>query len=253
MKIKPMLAYKVDAKPIDWSENVFMQPKLDGVRCIIQTDDQGKVIAYSRTGKPWLNINHILKDLKPFFDQQPDVILDGELYNHDLRDDFEQIISLVRTQKPSPYVRSKSKKLVQFHCYDYANGSDSYKTRMDNLAVASFYSYCVKYVPTSVVYHYNHAQLKHQAFLERGYEGSILRLNKPYEQKRSYSLQKFKDFHDAEATIIGYLIATATQCLKRYVIMSKLIYQLYNDNMISEEVVHLLLDAYYNRRSKRKY
>ncbi len=200
-----MLAYKVDAKPIDWSENVFMQPKLDGVRCIIQTDDQGKVIAYSRTGKPWLNINHILKDLKPFFDQQPDVILDGELYNHDLRDDFEQIISLVRTQKPSPYVRSKSKKLVQFHCYDYANGSDSYKTRMDNLAVASFYSYCVKYVPTSVVYHYNHAQLKHQAFLERGYEGSILRLNKPYEQKRSYSLQKFKDFHDAEATIIGYV------------------------------------------------
>jgi DNA ligase-1 len=205
MKIKPMLAYKVDAKPIDWSENVFMQPKLDGVRCIIQTDDQGKVIAYSRTGKPWLNINHILKDLKPFFDQQPDVILDGELYNHDLRDDFEQIISLVRTQKPSPYVRSKSKKLVQFHCYDYANGSDSYKTRMDNLAVASFYSYCVKYVPTTVVYHYNHAQLKHQAFLERGYEGSILRLNKPYEQKRSYSLQKFKDFHDAEATIIGYV------------------------------------------------
>ena len=200
-----MLAYKVDAKPIDWSENVFMQPKLDGVRCIIQTDDQGKVIAYSRTGKPWLNINHILKDLKLFFDQQPDVILDGELYNHDLRDDFEQIISLVRTQKPSPYVRSKSKKLVQFHCYDYANGSDSYKTRMNNLAVASFYSYCVKYVPTSVVYHYNHAQLKHQAFLERGYEGSILRLNKPYEQKRSYSLQKFKDFHDAEATIIGYV------------------------------------------------
>jgi DNA ligase-1 len=76
---------------------------------------------------------------------------------------------------------------------------------MDNLAVASFYSYCVKYVPTSVVYHYNHAQLKHEAFLERGYEGSILRLNKPYEQKRSYSLQKFKDFHDAEATIIGYV------------------------------------------------
>ena len=205
MKIKPMLAYKVDAKPIDWSENVFMQPKLDGVRCIIQTDDQGKVIAYSRTGKPWLNINHILKDLKLFFDQQPDVILDGELYNHDLRDDFEQIISLVRTQKPSPYMRSKAKKLVQFHCYDYANGSDSYKARMDNLAVASFYSYCVKYVPTSVVYHYNHAQLKHKAFLERGYEGSILRLDKPYEQKRSYSLQKFKDFHDAEATIIGYV------------------------------------------------
>jgi len=35
--------------------------------------------------------------------------------------------------------------------------------------------------------------------------------------------------------------------------MNKLIYQLYNDNMISEEVVHLLLDAYYNRISKKRY
>ena len=208
-----MLAYAASKKPIDYTKPVFIQPKLDGVRCVIQAelikiiheDYAVLVTAYSRTGKEWKNINHILKQLKPFFKKYPNVILDGELYNHDLRDDFEQIISLVRTQKPSPYVRSKSKKLVQFHCYDYANGSDSYKTRMDNLAVASFYSYCVKYVPTSVVYHYNHAQLKHEAFLERGYEGSILRLNKPYEQKRSYSLQKFKDFHDAEATIIGYV------------------------------------------------
>ena len=58
--IKPMLAYKVDKKPIDWSEKVFMQPKLDGVRCIIQLNDKGEVYAYSRTGKPWLNIAHIL-------------------------------------------------------------------------------------------------------------------------------------------------------------------------------------------------
>jgi len=35
--------------------------------------------------------------------------------------------------------------------------------------------------------------------------------------------------------------------------MSKLIYQLYNDNMISEEVVHLLLDAHYNRVNNKRY
>ena len=64
--IKPMLAYKVDKKPVDWSEKVFMQPKLDGVRCVIKLDKSGKVIAYSRTGKPWLNIRHIIKDLKPW-------------------------------------------------------------------------------------------------------------------------------------------------------------------------------------------
>lgn len=40
--IKPMLAYKVDAKPIDWSEQVYIQPKLDGVRCLIQLNEKGK-------------------------------------------------------------------------------------------------------------------------------------------------------------------------------------------------------------------
>ena len=202
--IKPMLAYKINAKPIDWEETVYIQPKLDGVRCIIQLNEVGNPYAYSRTGKEWLNIKHILKELKPFFNENPDAILDGELYNHDLRDDFEQIISLVRTQKPTTAMRAKSKKLVQFHCYDYIHGNDSYKTRMNNLACSNMYSYCVKYVPTTSVYHMKHAQLKHEAFIERGYEGAILRLDRPYECKRSYSLQKFKQFHDDEAIIIGY-------------------------------------------------
>ena len=203
--IKPMLAYKVGKKPVDWSEKVFMQPKLDGVRCVIQLDKTGKVIAYSRTGKPWLNIRHILKDLKPWFKEHPDAILDGELYNHELRNDFEQIISLVRTQKPTAYMRSKSKKLVQFHCYDYANGNDVYSQRMQNLSVSDMYSYCVKYVPTWQVTSSGHANLKHKTFLEKDYEGSILRLDTVYQTKRSYGLQKFKDFHDAEATIVGYV------------------------------------------------
>jgi len=199
-----MLAYKVGKKPVDWSENVFIQPKLDGVRCVIQLDDKGNVYAYSRTGKPWLNIAHILEDLKPSFDLNPDMILDGELYNHDLRDNFEKIISLVRKQKPTESDRLDSKELVQFHCYDYANTEDSYGIRMNNLADSCFYSYCVKYVPTNLVLRMDDARVYHSRWLVNGYEGSILRLDKPYQRKRSYSLQKFKDFQDTEALIVGY-------------------------------------------------
>ena len=198
--IKPMLAYKVDKKPIDWSEKVFMQPKLDGVRCVIQLDDKGEVYAYSRTGKLWLNIAHILEDLKPSFDLNPDMILDGELYNHDLRDDFNKIISLVRKTKPTDLDRSEAAKLVQFHCYDYANTQEDYSTRMNNLVCSDFYSYCVKYVPTKMVYCYKDAKKLHKTNLNDGFEGSILRLDEPYQRKRSYNLQKFKDFHDTEAT-----------------------------------------------------
>ena len=204
MIIKPMLAYKVGNKAVDWSENVYMQPKLDGVRCVIQLNDKGEVHAYSRTGKPWLNIAHITNSLHYFFTLYPDVILDGELYNHDLRDDFEKIISLVRKQKPTSSDKTEASKLVQFHCYDYANGSEDYSTRMNNLVTSDMYSYCVKYVPTTCVTE-DQSQIQHQLNLDEGYEGSILRLDKAYQCKRSYNLQKFKDFHDTEATIIGYV------------------------------------------------
>jgi DNA ligase-1 len=204
--IKPMLAYKVDAKPVDWTKKVYMQPKLDGVRCLIQVNDKGEVYAYSRTGKPWLNIAHILEDLEYFFEIHPDVILDGELYNHDLRDDFEKIISLVRKQKPTDQQRLEASELVQFHCYDYVETvmNESYSYRKDQLCTSDMYSECVKFVPTTLVVE-DQAQIQHQLNLDEGYEGSILRLDGPYQCKRSYNLQKFKDFHDDEATIIGYV------------------------------------------------
>ena len=197
--IKPMLAYKVDKKPVDWSEKVFLQPKLDGVRCVISKDG-----AFSRTGKPWLNIDHILSDLKPVFKRYPDLILDGELYNHDLKSDFEKIISLVRKTKPTAVDRVESCDLVQFHCYDYIDTSAKFEERMKFLSSAELYSYCVKYVPTHTVESALYTHILHDVNLTKGYEGSILRLNKPYEQKRSYNLQKFKDFSDTEATIVGY-------------------------------------------------
>ena len=205
MMINPMLAYKVNKKPVDWDEKVFMQPKLDGVRCIIQLDDSGKTMAYSRTGKPWKNIEHILTNLQPWFDFHPDVILDGELYNHDLRDNFEKIISLVRKQKPTEEDRLEAKELVQFHCYDYANGYDLYNTRNNNLVKTDMYSYCVIHVPTKLIHTQAGSETQHRVNLANNYEGSILRLNRPYQRKRSYGLQKFKDFSDTEAMIVGYV------------------------------------------------
>ena len=90
MRKKPMLAYPVIDKPINYNDKVFMQTNLDGVRCIIQCekntqipekgweDFHGVTIkAYSRTGKEWKNIDHILFNLKPWFALNPNVILDG--------------------------------------------------------------------------------------------------------------------------------------------------------------------------------
>ena len=214
IRIKPMLAYPVSNKPIDWQlQRVYIQPKLDGVRCIIQAEFTDvfkdlKVKAYSRTGKEWKNIQHILDELEPFFNKYPDVVLDGELYNHDLKDNFEKIISLVRKQKPTPVDRHEARLLTQFHCYDmYSPDFDHNFNIRDEFIMETIdgeYEHTVT-VDTEEVFDMDDAKKYHVENLALGYEGSIVRLNTKYQQKRSHSLRKFKDFSDAEATIVGYL------------------------------------------------
>ena len=201
MTKKAMLAHKFDDKRVDWSQPVYIQPKLDGVRCLFTKDG-----AYSRAGNKFMNIAHIELRLIPFFKEHPDVVLDGELYNHELKNDFEKIISLVRKQKPTSDDRLDAKSLVQFHVYDYFDGViyDSYKTRMQQLVTSDIYNKDIKYVPAKLVDSYNYARDIHATFLSEGYEGSIIRLDGLYKHGRSYDLMKFKDFSDAEATIIGY-------------------------------------------------
>lgn len=204
MRKKPMLAYPVSDKPINYDEKIFMQPKLDGVRCVIQYDNS-QVKAYSRTGKPWLNIDHILFNLKPWFILNPDVILDGELYNHDLKDDFETIISLVRRQKPDDIDALESADLVQFHCYDIIDETKTFEERNRFIIQNVPRNHCIHHVKTQAVATESLAKVVHQQNLDNSYEGSILRTNDVYACKRSHNLRKFKDFHDAEANITGWV------------------------------------------------
>ena len=198
--IKPMLAYKVDKKPVDWSEKVFLQPKLDGVRCIFTKNG-----AYSRTGKEFKNVRHITYDLQDFFSKHPFALLDGELYNHALNNDFEKIISLVRKQKPTEDDMRNAQHLVQYHVYDTVAQGPVYEQRFNWLTTNLPIAASLTLIKNTLVNSYDEAKMLHNVHLAQGYEGSILRLNKSYEQKRSYNLQKFKDFHDTEATIVGYV------------------------------------------------
>jgi len=208
-----MLAQPVGAferiKDDDWP--LYSQPKLDGVRCLIQRESLGNtgllfnVVAYSRTGKEWKNIEHILEQLKPFFAKYPYVILDGELYNHDFKDDFEQIISMVRKTKPTDEARLKSAENVQFHCYDIIDEELPFDQRIEFVNESlMLMGDSIDITLTMQVYSDSEAKKIHDINLHNGYEGSIVRTNDTYQCKRSHNLRKFKDFQDAEAYIVGY-------------------------------------------------
>jgi len=204
MKNVAMLAHVYnDESQIDWAEPVWMQPKLDGVRCLFTKDG-----AFSRTGKQFMNVQHVEEDLKDLFDSCPWIVLDGELYNHDLKNDFEKIISLVRKQKPTDKDRSEARTKIQYHVYDYIVGNTKYlryKKRMDALVCSNIYTPSVCYVESKRIATPAIIKIAHQANLDRGYEGSIIRLNGVYEHKRSKNLLKVKDFSDSEAKIVDFV------------------------------------------------
>jgi len=204
-----MLAYPASAKPIDYSKPTFVQPKLDGVRCVIQCDGNPAkrgIVAFSRTGKEWKNIDHILEQLIPFFIKYPYVILDGELYNHDLRDNFEKIISLVRKTKPTDEDRLEASKLTQFHCYDIIDEKLPFDQRNEFINQSlMLLGDSIYIVDTRDIFDEKMASAFHKVNLKEGYEGSIVRTNDTYQCKRSHNLRKFKDFSDAEATIVGFV------------------------------------------------
>ena len=204
---KPMLAHVyTDETQIDWSQPVYIQPKLDGVRCIFTKDG-----AFSRTGKRFMNVKHIERALQFVWEKFPELILDGELYNHELKDDFEKIISLVRKQTPTETEQVEARDLIQFNIYDVWMEVSDYRKRFKFLVRTLAGGLTRTKFPQWRIHDTHNCatpamvKVMHERFLKKGYEGSIIRLNGKYEQKRSKNLLKVKDFSDSEAKIINWV------------------------------------------------
>ncbi len=200
---KVMLAHPYGKK--DFDKDSFIQPKLDGIRCYITKDG-----AFSRNHKEFKTVDHIKDAFKPLFKKLPNLVVDGELYNHQFKNNFNKIISLVRKQKPNAEEMDEATRYIQFHWYDYYaswHTQDNFRQRNEKIKkeVEKLNSRHIIEVPTYEVSSFEVAKILDDGFLKQGYEGSILRNNKPYEQKRSYNLQKFKQFNDSEARITGWV------------------------------------------------
>jgi DNA ligase-1 len=198
--VEPMLAKKWEDRKDKIKFPVYTQPKLDGLRAVITRNG-----AKSRNGKDWVTIPHILNALKPIFDKYPDLILDGELYNHELKHDFNKITSLVKKTKPNDTDLEESAKVVQFHWYDTASAKFNFRQRKNwikTLKQDFNLPDCIQVVSTHRVDDLETLDNVYAAYLSKGYEGQMVRLDTPYEFKRSSNLLKRKEFQDEEYKIL---------------------------------------------------
>lgn len=200
--ITPMLAHnwKDFAKKVEYP--VVCQPKFDGMRAVIS-----KAGAFTRNGKPWLTIPHIVNALAPVFEKYPDIVFDGELYNHDFHDDFDKISSLVKKKKPTPADLIESAEKVQFWCYDLAiKGMDLTDRGIEIGKIFREFNLdenVFKHVIGTICEDSDDLDFMFDTYVSNGYEGQMIRIcGSFYEFKRSGNLLKRKDFIDSEYRII---------------------------------------------------
>ena len=194
--IFPMLAHRYNehGEKIKWP--AYAQPKLDGHRCIAVVRN-GKCSLWSRTRKPIVSVPHVIEAIESM--GVKNAVLDGELYNHDYRAKFEQLTSLIR-----PEQAKTGHAVVQYHIYDLA-GSGTFAERTEVIKkLMKGRSGPLICVETRRVRTEDELMVAFESFKKQGYEGAIVRnADGLYVNKRSFDLQKVKEFDDAEIKLDG--------------------------------------------------
>lgn len=220
----------------------FVQPKLDGLRCVsymTRAANDHEVSLQSRTGAFFTGLPHIAAALRPYLSQHPNIVIDGELYTDQMP--FEELAGLIKKKKITSTDVEKLKK-VKYHVYDIYNHSQHdmpYSERMGLLAAAVRRCDCVandtsmagaassgrmlRSAATTVVATEDAAAVVvlvrteqvavlsefrqlFAEFVEAGYEGIMLRNAAGVYRAnfRSNDLQKYKEFLEDEYRIIDF-------------------------------------------------
>lgn len=209
---KPMLADDYAKRGVDFTGvDVYAQPKLDGMRCLARSD-----ALWSRGFKEIVSAPHIYEALARIRERFPDLILDGELYNHELKHDFEKLMSLCRKTKPTEEDLAESAEKIEYHVYDLYNPNrpdmsfwERYELlRMLTVDLVMHNIRCIVPVHTVRITQQLDLDSHNDWMLDEGYEGQMIRYDLPYENKRSKTLLKRKPWQDAEFPVTAMLEGT---------------------------------------------
>jgi ATP-dependent DNA ligase len=219
---QPMLASKFERGKTKVKYPVLLEPKLDGIRCMIRLQD-GEILLRSRGGK---SMNHI----SPFLSEEikrlllvfpHEVELDGELFIP--TELFENITSVVRGEK----LISKRGEKLEYHIFTYS--SSKVEGALDRMRIleAAFKAAVeddsppftkVKLVEHIIVSSEEEMMMQHEKYTKEEYsdedmlkyggtkrlkyEGTMIyKTESNYSHGRGSHIMKIKDFQDEEGTV----------------------------------------------------
>lgn len=208
--VEAQLAKQYKDYALDFTKNEWaIQRKLNGNRCIAT-----RYGLFTRKGERYISVPHIEEALEVYFEANPDAVLDGEIYNYDLRQRLNELSSLVRkTKNITQEDLDKSAKICEFWIYDgygFAGTSETtkYSDRFKYITLLKEYFKLtpIKILPYTILTSEEQFNQLYNKFIEDGEEGAILRkLDSPYEHKRSKNLLKVKPEDSETGTVLDIM------------------------------------------------
>lgn len=216
--IKPMLAKqseKVTNTKI-FDKEWLASRKLDGVRCLLYYKDR-EIHTASRGGEHYdYSTEHIRTDnrLLKFFEEHPDVILDGELFKR--FKSLQQISGAARMEK-----NAVDCDWLEYWIYDCYIASDTemsainrYMFLRKNLTTIQLYSDVdcdneydsIRLLEQFSIEGWVSMELEHDRYVSEGFEGVVIRNpEKPYKPGgRTNDMIKIKKYKSSEFLVTGY-------------------------------------------------
>lgn len=196
---EPMLAHKWQDHQDKVVFPVWSSAKLDGLRCVITRHGM-----FSRNGKPIVSAPHIWEAVKHLFAANPALVLDGEIYAHKLKHDFNRIMSLAKKTKPTADELVESAQTLEYWVYDCVyQGATGFAVRLAMAKTLLKADSCVKVLEQTLVHERDKLDEIYADYMGEGYEGQMIRWSDtPYENKRTKHLLKRKDMQDAEYELV---------------------------------------------------
>ena len=197
LQIRPMLASKWNKKT-EFKNGAYIQPKADGIRALARFFN-GAVVITSRTGKEFSHFSHIKEGLLPFFKGHSDIILDGELYIHELQAvsggelvrsvpgfsseggesldktrRWNVITSMCSSNRKTPH---EDEILIKYYLFDVCDktGSLTQEERFNILNKSKIKSPHVIKLPTRLIDSTDEIDDALEEWVSEGYEGVIIR------------------------------------------------------------------------------
>jgi ATP-dependent DNA ligase len=201
--LPPMLSQIYKDKKL---KNVYMQPKLDGIRAVSSKMDTNAIM-YSRKKILFPGLNYIKDELSPIFksywESGVQLYLDGEIYKHGMR--LQDISGISR--------KEDNEVKLEYHIYDCIVRNSPKMKFSERIAIVdkifgeNNFTYCKK-VETVFAKDNDDIDKIYKDYLSKDYEGAMIRLDEPYRYGHggyhSNVLLKMKPVMDAEFKIIGY-------------------------------------------------